>query len=532
MNKSSLSVATNPQTAATLSEGKPGKDDKVNILIVDDQDDKLLALEANLAELKQNIVTARSGREALRQLLLRDFAVILLDVRMPEMDGFETARLIRQRAQSERTPIIFVTSLSQAENEISRGYSIGAVDYVLSPIIPDILRTKVSVFVDLYKRTEEVRRQSERLRQMEEAFHKRQLLEAQDRLDVETKRNRFFTLAIDMLAIANFDGYFLQLNPCWQKALGFSDEELKSKPFLEFIHPEDRTATSTQIGKLKQGESHTIYFENRCLNKNGDIHWLGWMAATFEEEKLIYIFARDITEQKQRMAQLTEINKELESFSYSISHDMRAPLRAMQGFASALADEYRSQLDEKAQKYIDRVVEGARYMDMLLRDILEYSRLTQSQLELSPVMLEPLVDGLIEQSKTDLDQKKAEIEVVRPLLPVVGHLATLRQSLCNLIDNALKFVPPERIPNIRIWTEKRNDTVRIWIQDNGIGIAPEYQEKIFKLFERLHSGEAYPGTGVGLAIVRKALERMKGSVGVESKVDEGSRFWLDLPAVR
>jgi signal transduction histidine kinase len=204
----------------------------------------------------------------------------------------------------------------------------------------------------------------------------------------------------------------------------------------------------------------------------------------------------------------------------------------MQGFATTLSDEYGSHLDEKANKYIERVVEGARYMDMLLRDILEYSRLTQSQLELSPVMLEPLIDSLLEQSKESLNDKKARIDVIRPLLPVVGHLPTLRQSLSNLIDNALKFVPPERTPHIRIWTEKRTDMVRIWIQDNGIGIAGEYQEKIFKLFERLHTGEVYPGTGVGLAIVRKAAERMRGHVGLESTVNEGSRFWLELPAVR
>src|SRR5215217_3930339 len=144
-------------------------ENKVNILLVDDRADKLLALQAVLRDLDQNVVVARSGKEALRHLLQTEFAVILLDVSMPGMDGFETASLIRKRPATEHTPIIFVTSLNQSENQISRGYQLGAVDYILSPIIPQVLRSKVSVFVELHKRTEEIKRQGERLRQLEEA---------------------------------------------------------------------------------------------------------------------------------------------------------------------------------------------------------------------------------------------------------------------------------------------------------------------------------------------------------------------------
>src|SRR5215216_4318523 len=203
-------------------------EDKVNILLVDDRADKLLALQAVLRELNQNVVVARSGKEALRHLLQTEFAVILLDVSMPGMDGFETAELIRTRPATEHTPIIFVTSLNQSENQIARGYQLGAVDYVLSPIVPQVLRSKVSVFVELSKRTEQIKQQAERLRQLEENAFKRQLTEAVDRLEAETKRNRFFTLSLDLLAIADFDGYMLQLNPTWEKTLGFDSQELKS----------------------------------------------------------------------------------------------------------------------------------------------------------------------------------------------------------------------------------------------------------------------------------------------------------------
>src|SRR4051794_36219370 len=156
---------------------------KANILIVDDREDKLLALEAVLSSLGQNLMKARSGKDALRQLLHEDFAVILLDVSMPCMDGFETASLIRKRPSSEHTPIIFVTSINQTDNHVARGYSLGAVDYILSPIVPEVLRSKVSVFVELHKKSELIKQQSEELRRNEEFRHQRQLADVKDRLE-------------------------------------------------------------------------------------------------------------------------------------------------------------------------------------------------------------------------------------------------------------------------------------------------------------------------------------------------------------
>src|SRR5579862_8055549 len=210
-----LERATLPNLAGETPKGtlRPIADLKANILLVDDRPDKLLALEAVLTSLGQNLVQARSGKEALRHLLKQDFAVILLDVSMPSMDGFETAALIRQRPRSEHTPIIFVTSIGNSENHISRGYSLGAVDYLLTPIVPDVLRAKVSVFVELYRKSELIKQQSEELRRVEQYRHQRELADVADRLETETKRNRFFTLSIDLLAIASFEDYFIQLNP-------------------------------------------------------------------------------------------------------------------------------------------------------------------------------------------------------------------------------------------------------------------------------------------------------------------------------
>ncbi|HWY74162.1 MAG TPA: ATP-binding protein, partial [Verrucomicrobiae bacterium] len=523
-------------------ESSASDNSKVNILLVDDRADKLLALEAVLSSLGQNLVKARSGKEALKVLLKREFAVILLDVSMPVMDGFETASMIRQRSTSEHTPIIFVTSHNDSENHIARGYSLGAVDYILSPIVPGVLKSKVSVFVDLYKQTEQIKQQAEQLRRMEEEQHQRRLSEAVDRLEAETKRNRFFTLALDMLAIANFEGYILQCNPAWEKVLGYLEAELRSRPGLDFAHPADQPAFAAELRKLREGLA-TSYFEGRCRHKDGSYRWLGWTAVPFPAERLIYIFARDITSQKQadeeirrlneqlhrRVAELTEVNVELEAFNYSISHDLRAPIRSMQGFARAVLEDEGSTLGPDGKSYVERIVNSGGYMDMLLQDLLNYSRLTRAELNLGPVDLTAALQDVLTHNCREIQDRKAQIQVKPPLGWVMAHPATLNQIIANLIGNAVKFVATDRPPGVNVWADAEGEWVRLSVEDNGIGIAPAHQKKIFGLFERLHSNTAYPGTGIGLAIVRKGIERMGGRLGVESKAGEGSRFWIELP---
>ena len=515
---------------------------KANILLVDDRADKLLAIEAILSSLDQNIVKARSGKEALRCLLQQDFAAILLDVSMPCMDGFETAALIRKRPNSEHTPIIFITSIGNSENNIARGYSLGAVDYMLTPIVPDVLRAKVSVFVELYRKSELIKQQSEELRRVEQYRHQRELADVSDRLEAETKRNRFFTLSIDLLAIASFEDYFIQLNPVWASTLGFDVEELKSKCLIEFVHPEDRAATSERLTRLKMS-STPAYFENRYRCRDGSFRWLGWTAAPFPEEQLVYIFARDITESKaaeaeiknlnveleRRIKNLIELNAELEAFGYSISHDLRAPLRSIRSFAQFLREHSGATFDQEGSDYLRRVESAAKYMDSLLLDLLQYSRLNASDLELSPIVLDSALKDVLASIEKEIDEQKAIVQVQGPLGCVKAHPATVRQVLYNLVSNALKFVSKDQPPHIEVRSESHGGFIRIWIADRGIGIAPQFHQKIFGLFQRLHSHDSYPGTGIGLALVRKGIERMGGQIGLESELGAGTRFWFELP---
>jgi signal transduction histidine kinase len=232
-----------------------------------------------------------------------------------------------------------------------------------------------------------------------------------------------------------------------------------------------------------------------------------------------------------RVTELTQINRELEAFSYSISHDLRAPLRSMEGFAQALLDDdCVSRLGQEAEDYVHRIVASSQYMDRLLADLLEYSRLSHAEVNAAPVPLEVALNEVLDHFSAEVSRRQADIQVDRPLHTILAHRPTLQQVLTNLLANAIKFVDPSRNPGIHIWSREEAGRVKLWIEDNGIGIAPEHQEKIFNLFERLHGNNAYPGTGVGLALVRKGTERMAGLVGLESQPGQGSRFWLELPA--
>jgi hypothetical protein len=535
-----------PSVRSALSPGsatpRAPVDLKANILIVDDRADKLLALEAVLGSLGQNLVQARSGKEALRCLLKQDFAVILLDVSMPSMDGFETAALIRQRPKSEHTPIIFVTSIGNSENHISRGYSLGAVDYLLTPIVPEVLRAKVSVFVELHRQTELAKAQGEQLRRLEESRHQRELAEVADRLETETRRNRFFTLALDMLGIADFSGRLLQLNSSWQTTLGYSESELKAISGIELVHPEDRPAMMETMEQLRRGSAGAQH-EGRYRHKDGSYRWLLWSAAPFASENLIYIFARDITPRKeaeakvallnvqleQRLNALTSINGELEAFNYSIAHDLRTPLRSMSGFAKALLEDESSNLTPLGLEYATRIARSANYMDTLLLDMLAYSRLAAAEMAPERFSLDEAVEELLSLVEKEVQDRKVAVEVCSPLGTVFAHLPTFKQIITNLISNSLKFMSPDRPPRVRIYATRSEEFIRLHISDNGIGIAAEHHEKIFGMFQRLHDSQTYPGTGIGLALVRKGAERMGGRVGVESEPGCGSCFWVDLP---
>jgi len=230
-----------------------------------------------------------------------------------------------------------------------------------------------------------------------------------------------------------------------------------------------------------------------------------------------------------RTVALQNALRELESFTYTISHDLRAPLRAMSGFSRALLEDYGSHLDPGGREFAVRIAAAAKKMDSLILDLLDYSRLTRQEVKIDRVDLEQLAAEVLRQMEPEIRERRATVILEHPLPQVLGHSLSLSQALTNLIANGIKFVGPGVDPKVTLRAVRRDSVVRIEVEDNGIGIAPEYHERIFRIFERLNPSETFPGTGIGLAIVRRAMERMGGRSGVESELGRGSRFWFELP---
>lgn len=239
---------------------------------------------------------------------------------------------------------------------------------------------------------------------------------------------------------------------------------------------------------------------------------------------------------RDRTQALAEVNEELKAFSYSVAHDLRAPLRAIQGFARVLQEDYGTVLDDLGQEYISRMANSAEFLDELIQDLLAYSQLGRTEITLRPTNVADLLRRTLEQLAPRIQAQSAQITIADEFPNVYAQQSILRQVFSNLLNNALKFVPPGVSPQIHVWAEmcpaadlsSGDRRVHFWIQDNGIGIAPQHQQRIFKPFERLHGAESYPGTGIGLSIVKRAMQRMGGDVGVESVEAQGSRFWIEL----
>jgi PAS domain S-box-containing protein len=229
----------------------------------------------------------------------------------------------------------------------------------------------------------------------------------------------------------------------------------------------------------------------------------------------------------ERTTTLQQTVLELEAFSYTVSHDLRSPLRAMQGFAQAVLEDYGDKLDERGKNYLDRIRNASERLDRLIQDLLAYTRLSREGIALVPIDLDRMVRDIIEHYP-NLHPPMAQIQIEGTLHKVLGQGAALTQVISNLLGNAVKFVPAGTIPQIRIWNENLGSSVRLWIQDNGIGISSQDLEKIFQIFVQINEPQLYGGTGMGLAIVKKAMQAMGGTIGVESELGKGSKFWVEF----
>lgn len=334
-----------------------------------------------------------------------------------------------------------------------------------------------------------------------------------------------------------------------RRLLGYAPADWSRPGFwFNHIHSADRDRVAHQLLRAVEARSE-LRTEYRVLTAERQVFWLHDSITVVEQDGRLMLLgvAIDVTAQRraqeqlraaqgaleqqveQRTAELRRTITELEAYSYSISHDLRAPLRAMIGFAELALNVGGEQMPARSRDFIERVLSGGRRADRMVQDLLSYSRVSRANFKLEPVDLEKLARQIVSQSP-EFQPPRAEVTVQSPLLPVLGHEVLLSQALTNLLSNAAKFVAPGKVPQVRLRTEPVGPQVRLWVQDNGIGIEPHQLGRIFGIFERIHSHEQYEGTGIGLALVRKAVERMGGSVGVQSTPGQGSAFWLQLQA--
>ncbi|MDX2185577.1 MAG: PAS domain S-box protein [Opitutaceae bacterium] len=354
----------------------------------------------------------------------------------------------------------------------------------------------------------------------------------------------------DAIISKDLNGLVTSWNRAAERIFGYRREEMIGESVLKII-PDSRRHEEEQIlNKLRRGD-RIEHFETIRKRKDGSEINVSLTISPIRNEWGQVIgaskIARDnslIQEAKhqlethaanleshvqERTLRLQESMAELEAFSYSLSHDMRAPLRAIQGYAELILEEEGMSPAETAD-YLRRIIAATTRMDRLIRDVLNFARFSRSEITVSKVDLEPIVDEIV-RDRTELQQPHSTVQVERPLLPVLGHSASLTQCLTNLLDNAVKFMPKGRHPVVRVYTEEAADNhIRVCVADNGIGIDAEGQKRIFGIFERLNATTHYQGTGIGLAIVRRAAERMGGRAGVSSAPGLGSTFWIELSA--
>jgi len=354
------------------------------------------------------------------------------------------------------------------------------------------------------------------------------------------QRLRFMAEAMPQkIFTASAKGEVNYVNPQWSEFTGVPPDQLVEWGWLELVHTEDRIG-NVRLWKLSVETGKPFQIEHRFLRHDGAYRWHLTRAHAMKDADGSVLFwigsSTDIEDQKQaeeilehtvaaRTAELQETIGELEAFSYSIAHDMRAPLRALEGFSDILLTEHAHQVDATAQGYLRRIAAAASRMDKLIQDVLNYSRIMRGPLPLASVPVGPLIRGITDTYPL-LAPDKADIVIDGALPVLLGNEAMLTQVFSNLLGNAVKFVIPGVKPRVRVWAEPHETRVRVVFQDNGIGIESSQHEKIFTIFEQVVP--SYGGTGIGLSIVKKAVERMGGRVGLKSAPGEGSVFWVEL----
>jgi PAS domain S-box-containing protein len=614
------------------------KKDKATILIVDDKPANLMALETLLETPDRVLINANNGKDALKITLNRDIDLIILDVQMPDMDGFEVAQILKSNNRTKDIPIIFASAERTERRFMMKGYEEGGMDYLFKPLDPEVAKAKVAVLLQLQ-------------------LQKKELQEKNNSLE---KSALLINNSADIIGIIDAKTFKIEeINEAFSAILGYSLSEAKETSLVFFLSDEDRR----MVQQLKKKEKERLSFETRIYCKDRSIKWLQWnvvvkyekwfvnarditeikevekirnylatvvkqsgdaiyihdtegkimswnegakdiygylekeaikmnvgniipefdqtqseelrrrlfageklqdveakritkhgklidvlfSAATIldaaSEKSVISITERDITGQKiadekikqlncdlqDNVVKLQSVNKELESFSYSVSHDLRAPLRAINGYTKIIEEDYGASLDEEARRLFAGIKSNSDRMNILIEDLLKLSRLGKKALEKSEINMNEMVERVLAEISRSAGHKASVIS--HPLAPGFGDPSLLNQVWTNLLSNAIKYSSRKERPEIEIGCTQKEEGVIYYVKDNGAGFSMDYAEKLFNVFQRLHSSNDFEGTGVGLAIVHRIISKHGGRIWAEAKVNEGAVFYFTIPGL-
>jgi len=494
-----------------------GSPDRASILVVDDSADKLLALGAILAELGQDVVEAQSGREALRELLRRDFAVVLLDVNMPGMDGFETASLIRQRRSSENTPIIFITAYSD-DTHARQGYELGAVDYIITPVIPEVLKSKVGFFVDLYRKSAQIRRQADSLAHRAEQLQR--LTRASLAINSAPSVEEILSTVTDTareVAGADRAEIVPAVTESWGTGAGRAPADSPAPAGFPDVNATLMGRDGRDMGTLR------IFGRPVGPDESAILTQLAQMASIAIENVLF--------------SEAREANRLKDEFLTTLSHELRTPLTAILGWTRILRA---PALDPGRFAHgLDVIERNVNAQAKLIDDLLDISRISAAKLRLNtrPMALVPVVEGVVEGLRPSWEAKSLDVQVVvdpsaAGRSDVSGDADRLQQVVWNLLSNAVKFTPSGGSVEVRV--ERAGGNVRIRVSDTGKGISPDFLSHVFDRFRQADSSttRTHGGLGIGLAIVRHIVEMHGGTVSAASPgPGQGSTFVVSLPAI-
>jgi len=517
------------------------------ILIVDDNPDNIFSLKSLLKLHNFAVDTANSGEEALRKVLKNTYALIIVDVQMPDMDGFEVAEAISGYSKAQNTPIIFLSALNKEKQYITKGYTAGGSDYLTKPIDPDILLLKVKTFYKLSEQTKELNRIQNSLKKEVESRK-----QVQDELAVNMNELRSVMEALPLIAFTvNKNGQIDYVNEQWYEfsalLTAFPEVHPDDAPIChnwELAFSEGREYSSeVRLKKINNATYRHYFMKIKPIVQDKEIlKWVGTFMDIHHQKTLNELLEQKV---KERTMDLTEKNEELETrnhelqqFAWVASHDLKEPLRKIQTFNYLIKDRYLKN-NAEANVFLDKVIRASERMSDLIDNLLNYSRLSASSL-FQPTDLNTILEEILSDLEISINEKKASITFGR--MPMIDSIPSqIRQVFQNLISNGLKFSKKDIAPLIIISSDYVDEKAisapplndgkycRIHFEDNGIGFEEEYIDKIFVIFQRLHTRETYEGTGIGLAITKKIIDKHNGVIGARSKVEKGSVFTLILP---